>query len=97
MPWDLLYRALSVTAAAVIADDKRLTLIGYALTQRGWYVCTDGCEEGRQGSYTVISDVEHIEHLANGCMLPGRPLQMRAADGRSALVVPGNDETVVPW
>ena len=90
-----------ITRAVLVGAKKLPTLIGDVPTQQGELaLCTCGCREGDTGTYTLITDVEMLQLLANGqdprekyprCTAFGRD------DGRVCYIVPGDNRTRTPW
>jgi hypothetical protein len=102
LPAPYLRATLHAVADLALLHDKTLTVVGWVSDLgnglSGMQLCPDGCQEGRSGTYTVLTDLQYIERQINDFKFhDDQVLTMPREDGRSAVVIRGDENTRRPW
>jgi hypothetical protein len=102
LPYLYLIQVLHVTASLALRHGIKYVVVGWHSDlgngASGVKLCSDGCFDGMHGTYTVLTDLAYIEAQAN--MHPftdEHALVIKRRDGRSAVVIRGDENTVRHW
>lgn len=102
LPTPYLHQVLHTTAELALRYDIKYVVSGWysdlGFGQSGVHLCTDGCLDGAYGTYTVLTDIEYIEAQANVHKFTDEhALVIRRSDGRSVIVIRGDENTRRHW
>lgn len=102
LPASYLHQVLHMTAELALMHDIKYVVVGWysdlGFGQSGVHLCIDGCLDGAYGTYTVYTDLDYIEAQANvHPFADEHALVIQRRDGRSAIVIRGDENTRKPW
>lgn len=102
LPTPYLHQVLHMTAQLALTHDIKYVVVGWysdlGFGQSGVHLCTDGCLDGAYGTYTVYTDLAYIEAQANvHPFTDEHALVIQRQDGRTAIVIRGDENTRRHW